>query len=275
MYSEELKKLANKIRIDVIDMIAEAKSGHPGGSLSCVDILTVLYFDKMYTDIQDLSNPDRDRLVLSKGHAAPALYAVLANRGYFDRSELKTLRKYGSILQGHPDVNSTPGLDMTTGSLGQGLSAANGIAIAGKLDNRDYYVYVIIGDGELQEGQIWEAAMTAAHYKLDNVIAFIDNNGLQIDGTNEEVMNIYPIDEKFKAFNWNVINIDGHDIDQIRNAIDKAKEMKGKPTAIIAKTVKGKGVSFMENQVKWHGVAPSNEEKELAIKELKGGSDNE
>lgn len=275
MYSEELKKLANKIRIDVIDMIAEAKSGHPGGSLSCVDILTVLYFDKMYTDVQDLSNPDRDRLVLSKGHAAPALYAVLANRGYFDRSELKTLRKYGSILQGHPDVNSTPGLDMTTGSLGQGLSAANGIAIAGKLDNRDYYVYVIIGDGELQEGQIWEAAMTAAHYKLDNVIAFIDNNGLQIDGTNEEVMNIYPIDEKFKAFNWNVINIDGHDIDQIRNAIDKAKEMKGKPTAIIAKTVKGKGVSFMENQVKWHGVAPSNEEKELAITELKGGCDNE
>lgn len=272
MEHKELMDIAKKVRIDIIEMLSESKSGHPGGSLSCVDILTVLYFDKMAVDIYEQKNDDRDRLVLSKGHAAPALYAVLAERGFFDKKELKTLRKYGSILQGHPDMNCTPGLDMTTGSLGQGLSAANGIAIAGKLNNKKYSVYAILGDGELEEGQVWEAAMTSAHYKLDNVVAFVDNNGLQIDGTNKEVMNVYPIDEKFKAFNWNVIKIDGHDIEQIENAIDEAKEMKGKPTVIIAKTIKGKGVSFMENQVQWHGVAPNIEQREKAIKELMGGA---
>lgn len=272
MENKELMDIARKVRIDIIEMLSESKSGHPGGSLSCADILTVLYFDKMYVDIYEQKNDDRDRLVLSKGHAAPALYAVLAERGFFNKKELKTLRKYGSILQGHPDMNSTPGLDMTTGSLGQGLSAANGIAIAGKLNKKEYTVYAILGDGELEEGQVWEAAMTAAHYKLDNLIAFIDNNGLQIDGTNKEVMNIYPIDEKFKAFNWNVIKIDGHDIEQIKNAIDQGKNMKGKPTVIIAKTIKGKGVSFMENQVQWHGVAPNSEQKEEALKELMGGA---
>ncbi len=271
MENQELMNIAQKMRIDIIEMIAESKSGHPGGSLSCVDILTVLYFDKMFIDPAEKENTDRDRLVLSKGHAAPALYAVLAEKGFFDRSELKTLRKYHSMLQGHPDIHSTPGVDMAAGSLGQGLSAANGIAIAGKLDNKDYKVYVILGDGELQEGQNWEAAMSAAHYKLDNVIAFVDNNGLQIDGSNEEVMNIYPIDEKFRAFNWNVLNIDGHDMAQIKNAIDEAKKANGKPTVIIAKTVKGKGVSFMENQVKWHGSAPNSEEKDRAVAELKGG----
>lgn len=272
MENKELMDIARKVRIDIIEMLSESKSGHPGGSLSCADILTVLYFDKMYVDIYEQKNDDRDRLVLSKGHAAPALYAVLAERGFFNKKELKTLRKYGSILQGHPDMNCTPGLDMTTGSLGQGLSAANGIAIAGKLNKKQYTVYAILGDGELEEGQVWEAAMTSAHYKLDNLIAFIDNNGLQIDGTNKEVMNIYPIDEKFKAFNWNVIKIDGHDIEQIKNAIDQGKNMKGKPTVIIAKTIKGKGVSFMENQVQWHGVAPNSEEKEAALKELMGGA---
>ncbi|WP_279222124.1 transketolase [Clostridium sp. JN-9] len=272
MEDKELMDIARKVRIDIIEMLSESKSGHPGGSLSCADILTVLYFDKMYVDIYEQKNDDRDRLVLSKGHAAPALYAVLAERGFFDKKELKTLRKYGSILQGHPDMNSTPGIDMTTGSLGQGLSAANGIAIAGKLNKKEYTVYAILGDGELEEGQVWEAVMTAAHYKLDNLIVFIDNNGLQIDGTNKEVMNIYPIDEKFKAFNWNVIKIDGHDIEQIKNAIDQGKKIKGKPTVIIAKTIKGKGVSFMENQVQWHGVAPNKEQEEEALKELMGGA---
>ena len=271
MNNQQLAEVATQVRIDIIEMLTQSKSGHPGGSLSCTDILTVLYFDKMNNiDPKNTRNADRDRLVLSKGHAAPALYAVLAERGYFDKKELGTLRQYGSILQGHPDINSTPGLDMTTGSLGQGLSAANGMALAGKLDNKDYRVYVILGDGEIEEGQVWEAAMTSAHYKLDNVTVFVDNNGLQIDGTNEEVMNVNPIDEKFKAFGWNVIKIDGHSIEEIKNAIDEAGKVKGKPTAIIAKTVKGKGVSFMENQVGWHGTAPKPEQRDQAIAELKG-----
>lgn len=271
MNNQQLAEVATQVRIDIIEMLTQSKSGHPGGSLSCTDILTVLYFDKMKNiDPKNPRNENRDRLVLSKGHAAPALYAVLAERGYFDKKELSTLRQYGSILQGHPDINSTPGLDMTTGSLGQGLSAANGIALAGKLDNKDYRVYAILGDGEIEEGQVWEAAMTAAHYKLDNVTAFVDNNGLQIDGTNEEVMNVNPIDDKFKAFGWNVIKIDGHNIEEIKNAIDEAETVKGKPTVIVAKTVKGKGVSFMENQVGWHGTAPKPEQRDQAIAELKG-----
>ncbi|EMT37932.1 Transketolase, N-terminal subunit, partial [Thermoanaerobacter thermohydrosulfuricus WC1] len=257
MDKEFLKQKAKEVRIDIINMLAEAGSGHPGGSLSCADILTLLYFDKMNVKPDNPKWEDRDRLVLSKGHAAPALYAVLAEKGFFPKEELKTLRKLGSILQGHPDMKSTPGLDMTTGSLGQGLSAANGMALAGKLDKKGYRVYVILGDGELQEGQIWEAAMTAAHYKLDNLTAILDFNGLQIDGPNREVKNIEPVNEKFKAFGWHVIEIDGHDFDQIDKAIEEAKATKGKPTLIIAHTIKGKGVSFMENQVGWHGSAPN------------------
>ncbi|MDP9751548.1 transketolase [Thermoanaerobacter pentosaceus] len=263
-----LKQKAKEIRKDIITMIAEAGSGHPGGSLSCTDILTILYFDKMNIDPENPKWEERDRLVLSKGHAAPALYAVLSERGYFPKEELKTLRQLHSILQGHPDMKSTPGVDMTTGSLGQGLSAANGMAIAGKLDNKNYRVYVILGDGEIQEGQIWEAAMTAAHYKLDNLTAILDYNGLQIDGKNEDVMNIAPVKEKFKAFGWNVIEVDGHNFEELDKAIEEAKETKGKPTIIIAKTIKGKGVSFMENRVEWHGVAPKKEEAEKALAEL-------
>ncbi|WP_035293870.1 transketolase [Clostridium sp. KNHs214] len=270
MNNEKLREVATQIRIDIIEMIAQSKSGHPGGSLSCTDILTTLYFDKMNIEPENPHWEGRDRLVLSKGHAAPALYATLAERGYFDKKHLSTLRKYGSILQGHPDIHSTPGIDMTTGSLGQGLSAANGIALAGKLNKIDYKVYAILGDGEIQEGQIWEAAMTSSHYDLDNLVVFIDNNGLQIDGRNEDVKNIYPIDKKFEAFGWHVINIDGHNFDEIKNALDEAKAAKGKPTVIVAKTVKGKGVSFMENQASWHGVAPKPEEKEKALAQLKG-----
>ncbi|EGD51938.1 Transketolase domain-containing protein [Thermoanaerobacter ethanolicus JW 200] len=270
MDKEFLKQKAKEVRIDIINMLAEAGSGHPGGSLSCADILTLLYFDKMNVKPDNPKWEDRDRLVLSKGHAAPALYAVLAEKGFFPKEELKTLRKLGSILQGHPDMKSTPGLDMTTGSLGQGLSAANGMALAGKLDKKGYRVYVILGDGELQEGQIWEAAMTAAHYKLDNLTAILDFNGLQIDGPNREVKNIEPVNEKFKAFGWHVIEIDGHDFDQIDKAIEEAKATKGKPTLIIAHTIKGKGVSFMENQVGWHGSAPNEEQRQKAIQELEG-----
>ncbi|AIS53033.1 transketolase subunit A [Thermoanaerobacter kivui] len=270
MDKEFLKQKAKEIRIDIINMLAEAGSGHPGGSLSCADILTVLYFDKMNVKPDNPKWEDRDRLVLSKGHAAPALYAVLAEKGFFPKEELKTLRKLGSILQGHPDMKSTPGLDMTTGSLGQGLSAANGMALAGKLDKKGYRVYVILGDGELQEGQIWEAAMTAAHYKLDNLTAILDFNGLQIDGPNREVKNIEPVNEKFKAFGWHVIEIDGHDFDQIDKAIEEAKATKGKPILIIAHTIKGKGVSFMENQLGWHGSAPNEEQRQKAIQELEG-----
>ncbi len=264
----QLKEKARIIRKDIINMLTEAKSGHPGGSLSAVEIMVYLYFEEMQVDPKDPKNEDRDRFVLSKGHGAPVLYSVLAEKGYFPKEELMKLRKINSMLQGHPDMKETPGVDISTGSLGQGLSAANGMALAGKLDKKDYNVYVLIGDGEMQEGQIWEAAMTAAHYKLDNIIAFIDNNGLQIDGFNKDVMNIEPIKEKWQAFGWNTLNIDGHNFEEIEEAIIKAKNTKGKPTAIIAKTIKGKGVSFMENQAGWHGVAPNKDQAEQALKEL-------
>ncbi|TZE81092.1 transketolase [Calorimonas adulescens] len=269
MDTKELQKIANQIRIDIIEMTYEAQSGHPGGSLSAADILTVLYFHEMRVDPNNPRWEDRDRLVMSKGHATPVWYAALAEKGFIPREEIKTFRKINSRLQGHPNMNDTPGVDMTTGSLGQGLSAANGMAIAGKLDNKDYRVYVILGDGECQEGQIWEAAMTAAHYKLDNLTAILDHNGLQIDGPNKDIMNIEPIEDKWKAFGWHTIRIDGHNIGQIINAIEEAKTTKGKPTIIIADTIKGKGVSFMENQVGWHGTAPNKEQMEKAITELK------
>ena len=268
---KEYQGIANTLRIDIIKMLEKSKSGHPGGSLSACEILTALYFKEMNIDPKNPKKDDRDRFVLSKGHGAPVLYAALAEKGYFPKEELSSLRKIDSMLQGHPDMKGTPGVDMTTGSLGQGLSAANGMALASKLDNKGYRVYALLGDGEVQEGIIWEAAMFAAHYKLDNLTVFIDHNGLQIDGRNKDVMNIEPIDEKFKAFGWHTISIDGHDFQEIFNAIDEAKKVEGKPTIIIAKTIKGKGVSFMENQVGWHGNAPSKEEAEKAIKELGGG----
>ena len=242
--------------------------GHPGGSLSIADILTVLYFNELNIDEKNPKWEDRDRLVLSKGHCAPALYSVLANRGFFDKKELKTLRKLGSFLQGHPDMKKTPGVDMTTGSLGQGLSAANGMAIAAKLDNKNYRVYCILGDGEIEEGQIWEAAMASNKYKLDNLCVIVDNNNLQIDGKIEDVMSPYPIDEKFRSFGFQIIKIDGNDIDEILKAFEVAKNVKGKPTCIIAKTIKGKGISFMENEASWHGKAPNKEEYDKAVKEL-------
>jgi len=247
-----------------------AKSGHPGGSLSIADILTVLYFNQMNINEKDPKAEQRDRLVLSKGHCAPALYSTLAHRGFFPVEDLKTLRKLSSYLQGHPDMNKIPGVDMTSGSLGQGLSVANGMALASKIDKAGRRVYCICGDGEIQEGQIWEAAMTAAHYKLDNLCVVVDNNGLQIDGEVNNVMNIYPIDEKFKSFGFEVINIDGHNIEEIINAFEVAKTIKGKPTVVIAKTVKGKGVSFMENNAGWHGKAPNDEQYNIAMNELKG-----
>ena len=245
-----------------------AKSGHPGGSLSAADILTYLYFAEMNVDPQNPAKPDRDRFVLSKGHIAPALYATLAHKGFFPVEELKTLRKIGSRLQGHPDMKKIPGVDMSSGSLGQGISAACGMAKAAKLTGADYRVYAVLGDGEIQEGQVWEAAMFASHYNLDNLCILVDNNGLQIDGSIEDVMSPYPIDEKFKAFGFHVINIDGHDFDQIESAYNEARTVKGKPTAIIAKTVKGKGVSFMENKASWHGTAPNDEQYEVAMNEL-------
>ncbi|MBZ4664131.1 MAG: transketolase [Caloramator sp.] len=266
----KLKEIAVEVRKNIIKMLTESQSGHPGGSLSAVEILTSLYFSEMKVDPNNPKWEDRDRFILSKGHAAPVLYAVLAEKGFFDKSELMTLRKIDSNLQGHPSIKNTPGVDMSTGSLGQGLSVANGMALAGKLDNKDYRVYILLGDGELEEGQVWEAAMTAAHYKLDNVTAFVDFNGLQIDGPCTQVMNVTPIADKFRAFGWNVIEIDGHDYNQIFDAIDKAKSTKGMPTMIVAKTVKGKGVSFMENQVGWHGTAPSKEQCEQALQELGG-----
>jgi transketolase len=267
---KSLEQVTNTIRRDIVTMLTESASGHPGGSLSAVEILTALYFSEMKVDPSNPRWEDRDRFVLSKGHGAPVLYAALAEKGFFDKKELMTLRKIDSMLQGHPNMNDTPGVDMSTGSLGQGLSAANGMALAGKLDKKDYRVYAYLGDGELQEGQVWEAAMTAAHYKLDNLTAFVDRNGLQIDGPVEEVMNPEPITDKFKAFGWNVIVIDGHNFDEIFSAIDKAKTVKGKPTMIVANTVKGKGVSFMENQVGWHGSAPSIEQRDQALNELGG-----
>ena len=269
-----LKDIARNIRKDIVSMIHMSKSGHPGGSLSAVEILTALYFDEMNIDPTNPKMEDRDRFVLSKGHAAPVLYATLAHKGYFDREELKGLRKINRMLQGHPDMKGTPGVEMSTGSLGQGFSVACGMAMASKLDNAPWRVYTLLGDGEVQEGIVWEAAMSAAHYKLDNMVAFLDYNGLQIDGKTEDVMNIGPIVDKFKAFGWNVIEIDGHDFDQIFAALDMAKETVGKPTMIIAKTIKGKGVSFMENQAGWHGAAPSDSDLERALLDL-GGVDND
>ncbi|WP_343345828.1 transketolase [Terrisporobacter petrolearius] len=265
-----LNEITNVIRKDIVSMICKSKSGHPGGSLSAVEILTALYFDQMNIDPTNPKMEDRDRFVLSKGHAAPALYATLAERGYFDKEELNNLRKLGSMLQGHPDMKKIPGVEMSTGSLGQGFSVACGMAMAAKLDNAPWNVYAVLGDGEVQEGIIWEAAMSAAHYKLDNMIAFLDYNGLQIDGEVESVMSINPIEDKFRTFGWNVITIDGHDFDQIFAALDMAKDTVDKPTMIIAKTVKGKGVSFMENQASWHGSAPSEEQLEQALSELGG-----
>jgi len=266
----ELEEISKLIRKDIVSMLTESASGHPGGSLSIADILTVLFFDEMRIDPKNPKDPNRDRFVLSKGHAAPALYSALARKGYLPVEELKTLRKTGTRLQGHPNMNDIDGIDMSTGSLGQGISAAVGMALAGKLDNKDYRVYTILGDGELEEGQVWEASMSAAHYKLDNLTAFIDFNGLQIDGNTSDVMNPCPIDKKFEAFGWNVILIDGHNYDEIIGAIAKAKETKGTPTAIICKTIKGKGVSFMENEASWHGTAPNKEQCEKALMEIGG-----
>ena len=265
---KELSLAACKIRMGAIEGVHCAKSGHPGGSLSAADIIAYLYFKEMNIDPQDPKKEDRDRFVLSKGHIAPALYAALANRGYFPVEELKTLRKIGSRLQGHPDMKKIPGVDMSTGSLGQGISAACGMAKAGKLMNKDYRVYTVLGDGEIQEGQVWEASMFSGHNKLDNLCVIVDNNGLQIDGNIADVCSPYPIDEKFKSFNFHVINIDGHNFDEIEAAFEEAKTVKGQPTAIIAKTVKGKGVSFMENKASWHGTAPNDEQYEIAMAEL-------
>ena len=263
-----LKAKANEIRQDIIRMLGAAGSGHPGGSLSAADIVTALYFKFLRIDPENTKKPDRDRFILSKGHAAPVLYAALAQRGFFPREELLTLRKLGSRLQGHPDMKKVPGVDMSTGSLGQGLSAANGMALAGRLDGRDYRVYVLLGDGENQEGQVWEAAMASAHYRLDNLTAFLDHNRLQIDGPIEEVMSPEPLAEKWRAFGWDVQVIDGHDMAQILEAVEKAQLVRGRPQMIVAETVKGKGVSFMENQAGWHGAAPKPEEAEKALAEL-------
>lgn len=265
-----LEEIANKIRINTVKEVYYAQSGHPGGSLSIADILAVLYFKEMKIDPKNPKDENRDRFVLSKGHCSPALYATLTLKGFFSMDELKNFRNINSILQGHPDMKKIPGVDMSTGSLGQGLSAANGMAIAGKLDKKDYRVYAILGDGEIEEGQVWEAAMASNKYKLDNLCVIVDNNNLQIDGTIEEVMSSYPIDEKFKSFGFQVINIDGHNIQEIIDAFDVAKNVKDKPTCIIAKTIKGKGVSYMENDVKWHGIAPNEEQYQLAMKELGG-----
>ena len=263
-----LKEKAKEIRRSIVSMITEAKSGHPGGSLSATDILTALYFSEMNIDLANPKMEGRDRFVLSKGHAAPAIYATLAEKGYFSKDELMTLRKFGSRLQGHPDMKKLPGIEISTGSLGQGLSVANGMALNAKMFNENYRTYIILGDGEVQEGQIWEAAMTAAHYKLNNLCAFLDNNNLQIDGNVSEIMGVEPLDKKWEAFGWNVIKIDGHDFEQILSALDKARECKDKPTMVIAKTIKGKGVSFMENVCGFHGVAPTLEELERALAEL-------
>ena len=264
----ELMKTANEIRKGIVTALHSAKAGHPGGSLSATEIFTYLYFVELNVDPKDPKKADRDRFVLSKGHTAPGLYSTLAQKGFFPKEDLVTLRHTGSYLQGHPDMKHIPGVDMSSGSLGQGISAAVGMAIAGKLDNADYRVYTLLGDGEIQEGQVWEASMLAAHRKLDNLVVIVDNNNLQIDGEITEVNSPYPIDKKFEAFNFHVINIDGNDFDQIDAAFKEAKTVKGQPTAIIAKTVKGKGVSFMENQVGWHGKAPNDEEYKIAMEEL-------
>lgn len=269
MTIQELQKTALEVRKGIVTGVHAAKSGHPGGSLSAADIYTYLYFEEMNIDPKNPKDPDRDRFVLSKGHTAPGLYSTLAHRGYFPVEDLETLRHVGSHLQGHPCIAHTPGVDMSSGSLGQGISAAVGMALSAKLRNKSYRVYTLLGDGEIQEGQVWEAAMFAGAKKLDNLVVIVDNNNLQIDGPITEVNSPYPIDEKFKAFNFHVINIDGNDMNQIAEAMKEARETKGMPTAIIAKTVKGKGVSFMENQVGWHGKAPSDEEFEKAMEELR------
>ncbi len=265
---DQLREKAREIRRHIISMVGTAGSGHPGGSLSAADIVTALYFEVMRVDPARPNWPERDRFVLSKGHAAPVLYAALAQRGYFPVAGLSSLRQTGSPLQGHPDMRKVPGVEMSTGSLGQGLSAANGMALAGKLDGQDYRVFVMLGDGEIQEGQVWEAAMAAAHYKLDNVIAFLDHNGLQIDGPVTEIMSPEPVADKWRAFGWDVQEIDGHDMAAILAAVARAGEVKGKPSMIVARTIKGKGCSFMENQVGWHGSAPKPEQVEQALKEL-------
>ena len=265
----ELQKVANEVRKGIVTSVHAAKAGHPGGSLSAADIFTYLYFEEMNVDPKDPEKADRDRFVLSKGHTAPGLYSALALKGYFPVEDLETLRHLGSYLQGHPDMKHIPGVDMSSGSLGQGISAAVGMAIAGKMDNADYRVYTLLGDGEIQEGQVWEASMMAGFRKLDNLVVIVDNNNLQIDGAIDEVCSPYPIDKKFEAFNFHVINIDGNDFDQIDAAFKEARATNGMPTAIIAHTVKGKGVSFMENQVGWHGTAPNDEQYAVAMEDLK------
>ena len=268
MNKQELQLKANEVRKGIVTAVHAAKAGHPGGSLSAADIFTYLYFEELNIDPKDPKKPDRDRFVLSKGHTAPGLYSALALRGYFPVEDLKTLRHLGSYLQGHPDMKHIPGVDMSSGSLGQGISAAVGMALSAKLSGDDYRVYTLLGDGEIQEGQVWEAAMFAGFRKLDNLVVIVDNNNLQIDGAIDEVCSPYPIDKKFEAFNFHVINIDGNDFDQIRAAFKEARETKGMPTAIIAKTVKGKGVSFMENVCDWHGKAPNDEQYEVAMADL-------
>ena len=264
----KLAEVALNVRRDIITEVYSAGAGHPGGSLGIADILSYLYFEEMNVDPKNPKNPDRDRFVMSKGHCAPALYGILAEKGFFPKEDLKGFRSIDSYLEGHPDMKGVPGVDMSTGSLGQGICAANGMALAGKLDGKNYRVYAILGDGELEEGQVWEAAMFAPHYKLDNVTIFVDFNGLQIDGDITKVMNPTPIDKKFEAFGWNVVTCDAHDFDSIEAAVSAAKTCKGKPTAVIAKSIKGKGVSFMENEAGWHGKAPNEEEYKQAMKDL-------
>ena len=268
MNTLELQKVANEVRKGIVTAVHSAKSGHPGGSLSAADIFTYLYFEEMNVDPKDPDKADRDRFVLSKGHVAPGLYSTLAQKGFFPVEDLKTLRHVGSYLQGHPDKKHIPGVDMSSGSLGQGISTAVGMALSAKLSDEDYRVYTLLGDGEIQEGQVWEAAMFAGHRALDNLVVIVDNNGLQIDGDIAEVCSPYPIDKKFEAFNFEVINVDAHDFDALADAFAKARATKGKPTAIIAKSVKGKGVSFMENQASWHGSAPNDEQYQTAMEEL-------
>ena len=267
---DQLKATATEIRKHIITSTHAAGSGHPGGSLSAADILTVLFFHKMKIDPKNPKMEDRDRFVLSKGHAAPVLYGALAERGFFNKDELLKLRHTDAMLQGHPEMKGVPGVEMSTGSLGQGFSASIGMALASKLDNKNNRIYVMLGDGEIQEGIVWEAAMAAGHYKLDNLTAFLDYNGLQIDGPNDEVMRVNPLPEKWKSFGWNVLEIDGHSFEEIIDALEKAENVKGQPTMVIAKTIKGKGVSFMENEVGWHGNAPKKEEAEMALRELGG-----
>lgn len=270
MANKHFEEVAARVRIDVVRAIHKAGSGHPGGSLSAADIVTALYFKEMNIDPAEPKKADRDKFILSKGHAGPVQYAALAERGYYQVEDMMNLRKMGSVFQGHPNMHKVPGVEMSTGSLGQGISVATGMALANKIDNNPGRVYTLLGDGEIQEGLVWEAVMSAAHYGLDNLVAIVDFNGLQIDGNNDDVMKVKPIDEKFAAFGWNVVCIDGHNFDEIFDAFDQARACKGKPTAILAKTVKGKGVSFMENQAGWHGKAPSEEEAKQAVAELGG-----